>query len=339
MATIRSRGIEIINDFDESKENFTPSNFISLFELSNPISLREFLKEYIEKRQISNQEAVFLKFVYYYFIWQLSTEIILNLEETRNSTVRKWWGKIDKNVNPFKTNCILNKANFAHEKNLLTTTHELSLKSTYFSLLFLCMKIQRVWSMSIAVHDAEFFAKFIRNEIPHDKNISPDLKESTKYLFFRMLVKAKKLSELSFKKKGIPIDEHVRRQKSSKASAARNSGRQDLINEFKKLFIKIGLYLNTSPNSIKKCDSENKSIKNFDNLYNCFHLEFIQLLGEYKKFAKQRNNNYGLNLNPENLGSKFKDWSKRDEDFRVLIDKIYDSDMPSKKITPRGRAL
>lgn len=339
MATIRSRGVEIINDFDKSKENYTPSNFTSSFKISNPIFLRQLLEEYIKIHTTPDQEDIFEKFVYYYFIWNLSTEIILNLEETRNSTVKRWWGKIDKNINPFKSKCILNKANFAYEKNLLTTSHSLSLKSTYFSLLFLCVKIQRAWSMTIAFHDAEFFEKFIRNEIPHEINISEDLKKSTKHLFTRLLITSKRLIELSSKKKGIPVDDEIRKQRSSKANAARHSGRQELINEFKNLLIRIDLNLNKILKNNKNDDLENEKIKNFENLYNLLQLDFIKLIDEYKKSAKQRNNNYGLELKPENLDKKFKDWSKIDEDFRELINKLYDSYMPIKKITPHGRAL
>ncbi|SUY76790.1 hypothetical protein [Comamonas testosteroni] len=330
MAVIRHRRIEIINDFDKSKNNYKPPNFISLFELSSPTSLRKLLNEYIKKHSISDQEAVFKIFIYYYFIWKLSTEVLLHTEETRESTVKRWWGTINENTNPFKTKCILNKANFAYEKNLLTTTHHLSLKSTYFSLLFLCVKIERLWTMYITVND-ECFEKFIRNEIPHDKNISEDLKNSIGYLFRRLLITSKKLLELSSQKKGIPTDEHIRRQRSSKAGAARNSGRQDLINEFKKLFTQIDLNLNTPLKDTNKSNLKNGKIKNFKNLYDCFYLEFIQLISEYQKSAKQKNKNYGLTLQADNLDTKFKDWSKRDEDFRVLIDKIYNSDMPSKK--------
>ncbi|CUB01599.1 hypothetical protein [Comamonas thiooxydans] len=334
MAIKRIRGIEIINDFDNSKENYTPSNFISFFEISNPISLRPLLEEYIKIQKLPNQEEVFEKFAYYYFIWNLSTEIILNLEKSRNSTIKRWWGKIDKNINPFKTKCILNKANFAYEKNLLTSSHSLSLKSTYFSLLFLCVKIQRAWSMTIAFHDAEFFEKFIRNEIFHEMIISEDLKKSTKHLFIRLLITSKRLSELSSKKKGIPVDDEIRKQRSSKANAARHSGRQELINEFKNLLIRIYLNLNTIPKNNNNDDLEDEKIKNFENLYDLLQLDFINLIEEYKKSAKQRNNNYGLEIKPENLDKKFKDWSKIDEDFRVAIDKLYNSDMPRKNNAP-----
>ncbi|WP_229227505.1 hypothetical protein [Comamonas thiooxydans] len=338
MATIRHRSIEVINDFDSSKSNYEPSNFVSVFDIKKPISFKSLAKKYIEIHSISDQEAVFKKFIYYYFIWKLSTEILLHMEETRESTVKKWWGTTNENTNPFKTKCILNKANFAYEKNLLTTKHHLSLKSTYFNLLFLCVKIERLWTMNITISD-EYFTKFIRNEIPHDKNISEDLKNSTGYLFRRLLITSKKLLELSAQKKGIPIDEHIRRQRSSKAGVARNNGRQELINEFKKLFTQIELNLNTPLKNTNKSNLKNGKIKNFKNLYDCFYLEFIQIIIEYQKSAKQNNKNYGLTLQADNLDTKFKDWSKRDEDFRVLIDKIYNSDMPNKKIAPRGRAL
>lgn len=306
----------IINDFNKNKYDYEENPPYSIIDIEIPIDIQSIKEDYYSKKrnEITNDELLKI-----FFIWDFATSLIIYVEKYRGSTVLKYWGEVNPLKNHLETRLLINKACFAHEKDLLHT-YKKPLANCYFSILSLSFFIAKAYD-NYELSSESTFANFIRREcldsILDDYNFRRifSLFEELEYL-------NEEMCNILNQKIGVPIDLKTRQDRSKKATEASISGKDDLKEKYISYFKKY-----TIDELGSKKYPHNKFIINskFNGLTNfCQYaqLDLTNILLQYKNTALEKNHNYGKNINPENIHYILNKWKNEDENFRKFLGEI-----------------
>lgn len=306
----------IINDFNENKYDYEENPPHSIIEIETPIEIQLIKEYYYSKKrdEIKNEKLLNIC-----FIWDFATSLILYVEKYRGSTVLNYWGEIDPLKNHLKTKLLINKACFAHEKDLLHT-YKKPLANCYFSILSLSFFIAKAYD-NYELSSESTFAKFIKRECLdsvlddfHFRRII-SLFENLEYL-------NEEMCNILNQKIGVPLDLKTRQDRSKKATEASVSGKDDLKEKYISYFNKYTI----EKLGTKKYPHDrfiiNSKFNGLTNFCQYAQLDLTDILLQYKNTALENNYNYGKNINPENIHSILNKWKNEDENFRKCLGEI-----------------